>query len=73
MNASSRAREVIVSCPYWIVNKTNLTLRFKDTTFNASQPLTAAPGLGGQADPLLFRYQSVQPLAKLLCVTLQLE
>ena len=55
MDPGSRAREVVVSCPYWIVNKTNLILRVKDTTLNATQPLTAPPGLGGQADPVLFR------------------
>lgn len=55
LDASSRAREVVVSCPYWIVNKTDLTLRVKDTTLNATQPVAAPPGLGGQAEPVLFR------------------
>lgn len=44
-----------MSCPYWIVNKTNLILRLKDTTLNANQPVAAPPGLGAQAKPVLFR------------------
>lgn len=55
MDSGSRSREVVVSCPYWVVNKTNLILRLKDTTLNANQPIAAPPGLGGQAEPVLFR------------------
>ena len=44
-----------MSCPYWVVNKTNLTMKVKDTTLNASQPVAAPPGLGGQAEPVMFR------------------
>lgn len=55
MHSSSRAREVTVYCPFWIINKTNLPLKFKDTSANASQPAISAPGEGGLTQPLLFR------------------
>lgn len=66
LDSGSRAREVVVSCPYWIVNKTNLTMKVKDTTLNASQPVATPPGLGGQAEPVMFRCH-FPPLQTLLC------
>lgn len=55
MDPGSRAREVAISCPYWIINKTNVVLRIKDTTLNSKSPVAAPPGLGKQADAVLFR------------------
>ncbi|KAL0042783.1 hypothetical protein WJX79_011021 [Trebouxia sp. C0005] len=54
MDFASKAREVVIFCPYWIVNKTNLTLKLKDNTPVSSLPPKAAPGLGGFAQPILF-------------------
>ena len=54
MDFASKAREVVIFCPYWIINKTNLTLKLKDNTPVSSLPPKAAPGLGGVAQPILF-------------------
>ena len=54
MDFASKAREVVIFCPYWIINKTNLTLKLKDNTPVSSLPPKAAPGLGGIAQPILF-------------------
>lgn len=54
MDFASKAREVVIFCPYWIINKTNLTLKLKDNTPVSSLPPKAAPGLGGAAQPILF-------------------
>lgn len=54
MDFASKAREVVIFCPYWIINKTNLTLKLKDNTPISSLPPKAAPGLGGVAQPILF-------------------
>lgn len=59
MDPGSRSREIVVSCPYWIVNKTNLVLALRDTALNASpNPILAPAGLGGTAEPVLFRQAS---------------
>ena len=55
MDAGSRAREVAISCPYWIINKTNVVLKLKDTTLNASMPVAAPPAFD-RAEPVLFRW-----------------
>lgn len=55
MNAHSRAREVVVFCPYWIINKTNMALLVRDTTPQRGTPMLASPGLGEVAQPLPFR------------------
>ena len=54
VNFASKAREVSIFCPYWIVNKTNLTIRLSDNSPRAAVPATIPPGLGGSAKPLLF-------------------
>ncbi|KAK9808775.1 hypothetical protein WJX72_003363 [[Myrmecia] bisecta] len=54
MNSASRAREVVIFCPFWVINKTNLTIRFRDNTPSGNLPVVAPPGLGGTAQPLLF-------------------
>ena len=54
MDYASRAREVIIFCPYWVVNKTNLTLKLRDNTPVSTFPPRAAPGLGATASPILF-------------------
>ncbi|KAL3144165.1 hypothetical protein ABBQ32_003949 [Trebouxia sp. C0010 RCD-2024] len=54
MDFGSKAREVVIFCPYWIINKTNLSLKLKDNTPVSSLPPRAAPGLGGVAQPILF-------------------
>eukprot|EP00884_Botryococcus_braunii_P017936 jgi/Botrbrau1/4826/Bobra.0325s0040.1 len=53
-NGSSRAREISIYCPFWIVNKTNLALRIRDTSPQATVPCIALPGLGTIPDPILF-------------------
>ncbi len=56
LNAASKAREVTVFCPFWIVNKTNSTLRIKDVSPYASTPSIALPMADdGVAKPALFR------------------
>lgn len=51
------AREVVVFCPYWIVNKTNTTLRIRDVSPCSSVTSTASPMADdGTAKPVLFRY-----------------
>ena len=54
MDFGSKAREIVIFCPYWIINKTNLSLKLKDNTPVSSLPPRAAPGLGGVAQPILF-------------------
>ena len=54
MDFASKAREIVIFCPYWIINKTNLTLKLKDNTPVSSLPPKAVPGLGGVAQPILF-------------------
>ena len=54
MDSGSRAREVAISCPYWIVNKTNVVLKLKDTSLNSPMPAAAPPGTD-KAEPVLFR------------------
>ena len=54
MDAGSRAREVTMYCPYWIINKTNATLQVQDTG-HLSAPAKARPGLSSPTEPILFR------------------
>lgn len=56
LNAASKAREVVVFCPYWIVNKTNTTLRIRDVSPYSSATSIASPMADdGTAKPVLFR------------------
>ena len=54
MDSASKAREVVIFCPYWIINKTNLTLKLRDNSPVSALHPQAAPGLGGVALPILF-------------------
>ena len=54
MDFASKAREVVIFCPYWIINKTNLSLQLRDNSPVSSLPPKAAPGLAGTANPILF-------------------
>ncbi|KAK9809768.1 hypothetical protein WJX73_004442 [Symbiochloris irregularis] len=60
MNAHSRARQVVIYSPYWIVNKTNLALQVQDYTMHpgSTAGTTVPEGLGDVAKPLPFSSSS---------------
>lgn len=62
MHAHSRARQVVLSAPFWVINKTNLELQVADTTPNGGLPVTCRPGLHDVAMAVPFRW------AKLTCL-----
>ena len=54
-NPASRAREVTLYSPYWLVNKADQTLRTRDTGLAASLPTYApAAASGASAQPVLL-------------------
>ena len=54
-NPSSRARELTLYSPYWLVNKADQTLRTRDASLAASLPTHApAPASGASAQPVLL-------------------
>ena len=54
-NPASRAREVTLYSPYWLVNKADQTLRTRDAGLAASLPTYApAPASGASAQPVLL-------------------
>ena len=55
MHVHSRARQVVLSAPYWVVNKTNLQIQVEDTTPNGGLPISAQPGLSDMATAVPFR------------------
>ena len=55
MHAHSRARQVTLSAPFWVINKTNLELEAADTTPNGGLPVTCRPGLHDAAAAVPFR------------------
>lgn len=54
MDPESRAREVAVFCPFWLLNKTDVPLACRDATLRSQAPQLSAPALGGLATPLLL-------------------
>ena len=56
MHSASRAREVVVFCPYLLINKSASVLRVRDTTPYATSPSIAPPpSPDGTATPTMFR------------------
>jgi SHR-binding domain of vacuolar-sorting associated protein 13 len=54
MNVQCKAREVVIFCPYWIVNKTEVPLRLREKAPHATSPAVCPANLGRLASPLLF-------------------
>ena len=61
MHVHSQARQVVLSAPYWVVNKTNLQIQVEDTTPNEGLSISAQPGLSDLAIAVPFRYESPPP------------
>lgn len=54
VDRKSKARDIAIFCPFWVLNKTDVDLVCKDKSLHAHVPQHAPPAAGGTATPLLF-------------------
>lgn len=54
VDPQSKAREVAVFCPFWLLNKTDVPLGCRDAALRSQNPQLSAPALGSLATPLLL-------------------